>query len=361
MNTLWHKVWADLWLTKSRSFLAILSIAVGVFCVGALYGMIDLQLSKMDAAHRQSLPSHINLILRSDADLSVLTQIKALPGVADVDLMTPLSVRFKQTGDSDWRLGTLIIRPDFNTQKFDRTTLQAGSWPTNGQIAMENLSAEFTRLKIGDAISLETSHGNQTKAITGIVRHPFVKPPKFGGQVHFFADQTTAGLFAIPSNTFRQVLVQITPPYSSERTRQIAANIRNVLAERQVPVNVTLLQDPDKHWGRPFLAGVNRVLQIMALASLALASVLILNTISAHMTQQTEQIGVMKALGAKTWTIAQLYLIETLLMAVLAIMLAIPPSLFGAYFSSCRLLALFNIDCGGFAVSPRSIGFMILG
>ncbi|MEQ1531753.1 MAG: FtsX-like permease family protein, partial [Methylococcales bacterium] len=45
----------------------------------------------------------------------------------------------------------------------------------------------------------------------------------------------------------------------------------------------------------------------------------------------------------------------------LAIMLAIPPSLFGAYFSSCRLLALFNIDCGGFAVSPRGIGFMILG
>ncbi|MBD9357251.1 ABC transporter permease [Methylomonas albis] len=360
MNTLWHKVWADLWLTKSRTALAIISIAVGVCCVGILFGMIDLLLGKMDAAHRQSQPSHINLILRKDADISVLEQIKALPNVAGVDTMTPLSVHFRQPGETDWRLGTLIIRPDYENQHFDKTALQSGNWPSVNQVAIENLSALSSGIQGGD-VEFETVQGPQALAIGGIVRHPFVKPPKFGGQVHFFASAAKAAQFGIPAHSFRQLLVQITPPYSSETARSVASQIRNLLGKQHIGVNVTLLQDPEQHWGRPFLSGINGVLQIMALVSLALASVLILNTVSAHITQQTDQIGVMKALGARTQTIAKLYLLEILLLALVAVVFAIPPALAGAYFSACRLLALFNIDCGAFAISQPALAYMLLG
>ncbi|OAI09489.1 hypothetical protein A1353_04050 [Methylomonas methanica] len=360
MNTLWYKVWADLWLTKSRTALAIISIAAGVCCVGTLFGMIDLLLGKMDAAHRQSQPSHINLILRNDADISLLEQVKAIPGVADVDTMTPQSVHFRQLGETDWRLGTLIIRPDYDNQHFDKTALQSGNWPSADQIAIENLSALSSGIQSGD-IEFETIHGPQILPIGGIVRHPFVKPPKFGGQVHFFAGAAQAAQFGIAAHSFRQLLVQIADPYGSETARSVANQIRSLLTAQHIGVNVTLLQDPEQHWGRPFLAGINGVLQVMALVSLALASVLILNTVSAHITQQTDQIGVMKALGAGTKTIAQLYLLEILLLALLAIVLAMPPALAAAYFSSCRLLALFNIACGEFAVSVPAVVYMLLG
>ncbi len=362
MNTLCYKIWADLWLGKSRSLLAIISLAVGVFCVGTLFGMIDLLLGKMDAAHRQSQPSHISLMLRSDADIGLLARIKALPGINGVDTLTPLSVRFRPAGEDEWRLATVMIRPDYAGQRFDKTRLDAGDWPSAGGIAVENLSAQFSGLKIGDDVEFETPSGKQILPVTGIVRHPFVKPPKFGGQMHFFADAASAAaLFGIPVRGFRQLLVQIAPPYSAEQARAVAGRIRGWLADRQLAVNATLLQDPIQHWGRPFLAGINGVLQIMAWVSLALASVLILNTVSAHITRQTDQIGVMKALGASTAAIAGIYLSETLLMAVVAIALAIPPSLAVAHFSACRLLGLFNIDCGGFDVSPRAIYFMLLG
>ncbi|MDT4290896.1 FtsX-like permease family protein [Methylomonas sp. MO1] len=360
MNTLWQKVWADLWLTKSRTALAIVSIAVGVCCVGTLFGMIDLLLGKMDAAHRQSQPSHINLILRHDADISLLEQIKAIPGVAGVDTMTPLSVHFRQPGETDWHLGTLIIRPDYEEQHFDKTALQSGNWPSGDQIAIENLSALSSDIQSGN-IEFETALGPQTLPIGGIVRHPFVKPPKFGGQVHFFASVAHAAQFGIPAHSFRQLLVQIAEPYSSESARNVAGQIRSLLSERHIGVNVTLLQDPQQHWGRPFLAGINGVLQIMALVSLTLASVLILNTVSAHITQQTDQIGVMKALGAKTITIAKLYLLEILFLSLVAIILAIPPALAAAYFSACRLLGLFNIDCGAFVISVPAVAYMLLG
>lgn len=361
MHTLWHKAIADLGLSKSRSLLAVASMAAGVFCVGVLFGMIDLQLSQMDAAHRLSQPSHINLILRGDADMALLAKVKALPGVAAVDTQTPVSVRFRRSDAAAWELATLIVRADYAAQRFDKISLDTGRWPSAGQIAVENLSARYTGLRIGDSLELETKAGNRRVAIGGVVRHPFVKPPKFGGQLHFFTDPAGAAGFGVSEHTFRQLLLQVTPPYSEDKARAVASEASGLLSKHGITVNVTLLQDPEKHWGRPFMAGINGVLQIMAMVSLVLASVLILNTVSAHIAQQTDQIGVMKALGGGRFTIASVYLLEILGWALLAIALAMPIGLLAAYLSACQLLAVFNIDCGDFHYSPRAVYLMVLG
>jgi len=49
---LWHKIASDLLTHKSRTALAISSIAIGLFVIGTLLGMMDLQLGSMDNAHR---------------------------------------------------------------------------------------------------------------------------------------------------------------------------------------------------------------------------------------------------------------------------------------------------------------------
>lgn len=361
LNTLGYKLWADLWQDKARSWLSIISMAAGVFCVGTLFGMIDLQLSRMDTAHRQSHPSHISMILRQDANVTLLRKIHALPGVAGVDRMTQMTVRFRLPGSNDWQMGTLVMRPNYSRQFYDVSRLQAGNWPGMDSVAIENLSASYAEINIGDQVEFETNQGPQALTIGGIVRHPFVKPPKFGGQLHFFADAETAKQFDVPADSFRQLLVQVDPPYSVGKARELAGDIRSLLSRNGIEVNVTLLQDPQKHWGRPFMAGINGVLQIMALVALALACVLIFNTVSAHIAQQTDQIGVMKALGARTSAIACLYLSETLVLALLAILLALPAALIAAYVSSCQLLALFNIACHDFVYSWRAIVYMVVG
>ncbi len=323
--------------------------------------MIDLQLAKMDAAHRESQPSHISLILRSDADLNLLSTIKAIFAISGVDTLTPLTVRFRLTDKAEWQMGTLMFRSPTSEQHYDLTTLSSGNWPSGEKIAIEQLSAKHTGLQAGDTVQFETLIGTKALDVTGIVRHPFVKPPSFGGQVHFFASPLLAPQFGIKPNSFRQLLVQTTPPYSVDKAREVAKNIRTFLNEQHIGVNVTLMQDPEKHWGRPFFTGINNILQLMALASLALASALIFNTVSAHIIQQTNQIGVMKSLGARIVTIANIYLNETLLIALFAVIIAIPPSLAASYFSSCKLLALFNIECSEFAYSARAIYYMVVG
>ncbi len=41
MSVIWQKIWSDLWGNKVRTLLVVLSIAVGVFAVGAIFGMVE--------------------------------------------------------------------------------------------------------------------------------------------------------------------------------------------------------------------------------------------------------------------------------------------------------------------------------
>ena len=53
MGVIWHKVWFDLWHNKLRTLLVVFSIAVGVFAVGATFGMAEQMMPTMDAAHQE--------------------------------------------------------------------------------------------------------------------------------------------------------------------------------------------------------------------------------------------------------------------------------------------------------------------
>ncbi len=68
MSVIWHKVWFDLWGNKVRTLLAVLSIAAGVFAIGAIFGMVDQLLSGMDQAHQAFYPSHINMYMTDGID-----------------------------------------------------------------------------------------------------------------------------------------------------------------------------------------------------------------------------------------------------------------------------------------------------
>jgi len=346
---------------KARTALSIKSLTIGFFVIGTLLGMMDLQQQNMDNAHRRSHPSHISLIFRQDAAAALADDIKNMTDVAGVDVLTQFTVPYKTAGASQWQTGTVLFRPDYQQQQFDIMSLRSGSYPTGQAIAVERLTAQFAGLKLGDSIEFATANGGQWLSLQGIIRHPFVKPPAFGGQLHFFVAPELAPLFGIPANTFRQMLVQIKPPYSADKARQIAEEIRGKMAANGIATNVTLLQDPGRHWGWPIFSGINMVLKVMAWASLALSAVLILNTLAALITQQTDQIGIMKSLGASRWTIAKIYLTEVLILSLVALFIGIPLSCLGAFYSSRWLLDLFNIELPDFAYSPSTLGVLIIG
>lgn len=360
MSNLRTKVAADLRQHRGRNLLTIVSIAIGVIYLGTILGLIELLLSQMDQAHQFANPAHIQIMLRDTLPRSFVTQIKALDDIEGIDLQAQTTVRFRKVGDSTWQLAIIITRPDFTQQQYDISRLQQGAWPNGTGLAVESSSSAYFGLPLQTALEFETTQGSLETYLTGSVRHPFVKPPRFGGQAIFFSDAATAQQFGIPNNGANQLLLRIKPPYSQDKARQVAASVNGLLASQGYYVGATLLQDPQRHWGRVFFVGINQVLQGMAWASLALAGVLVFNSIAAHMLEQASEIGVMKAIGASHGQIALVYLLEVLVMALGGVLLAIPVSLMLTDLSASALLQVFNIDTPKFLYAPRAMALMVL-
>jgi len=359
MTVLWYKLWSDLWQQKGRTALAVMSIAAGVFAVGAIFGMIDQLESGMDGAHQDVRPAHMNVILRDLVDQETVEQLKDVPGVVDIEPLNQLSVRYKIAVDDKWRLGTLVMRPDYAAQGYDQLALTEGEWPLSEEpslanLGVERLSGQYYDLAIGDEVTFEVGDEENILPITSQIRHPFVQPPPFGGQAHFFTDSAGLALFGIPEGLFGQLLVRVAP-YSSDKAIEVADDIRAALGQRGVGVAVTLYQDPFIHWGRVFVDGINLVLRIMAVVSLFMSVVLILNSTTAVIAQQTDQIGVIKAVGGGRGTIVKLYLGQLIAYGLLALAIALPLSAAFAYFMSRWFLNLFNVEYETLQVSSTAI------
>ncbi len=354
MSVIWGKVWFDLWHSKLRTLLAVLSIAAGVFAVGATFGLSDLLLSGMDAAHQAVTPSHIQMYLNQYVDRDTILALRKVPGVAGVEPDNEIDIRYKTAPGAPWKDGLLVERDNYTAQTYDVVQLKEGAWPSRDGVGIERLSSQYYHLDIGDQVIFEVNKREKSLPITGKIRHPFVPPPQFGGEAVFFVDAVGMERFGVPQGTFGHVYARVTP-YSSDFARQVASDIKDRLAKQGITVDATLYQDPLKHWGRPYVEGIVLVCQVLAVISLFTSVVLVLNTLMALITQQTSQIGVLKAIGGTSATVLKVYLAGVVVLGLLALLISLPLGALLAYGSTRWLLNLFNIDYTEFHWSKTAV------
>lgn len=359
MSVIWSKIWFDLWHNKVRTLLAVLSIAAGVFAIGAMFGMSDQLLSGMDAAHQASAPSHLNLYLDRTIDRDTVRSLGNIEGVVDVEPYNYVFVRYKVRPQDEWKEGVITMRDDYDHQKFDLATLKEGRWPGKDEIAIERLSAPYLKVGIGDSIIFKIGKTEKALPIGGKVRYPFVPPPNFGGQAYFFVSGAGLERFDVPDGQFGALLVRVTP-YSDEHAKEVATAIKDRLAKDNVGVPAMFLQKPDKHWGRFYVEGYTLVLQVVAVVSLLTSVVLVFNTLTALITQQTDQIGILKAVGGTSSTIVKIYLASVLVYGLLSLLISLPLGMWVAFGISQSFLNLFNIDYVDFQFSNLAVTLQIL-
>lgn len=359
MNVLWFKVWHDLWHNRLRTMLVVLSIAVGVFAVGTTFGMVEQMLPAMDAAHRSSSPSHVTMYTTRPVDREVILSLRREPGVVDVEPLNVVEVRYKKRPEDPWRKGNILMRDDYLHQTYDVVQLKGGQWPQDGGLGIERMHSPFYGLDIGDRVILEVDDKERYFAITGKIRHPFVPPPQMYDLAYFFSDEEVMQKFDIPVGRFTQFKFNV-EPYSDENARRVATAVKERLARQGISIFVTMYQDPDKHWGRAFVDGMSLVNQVLAVVSSLLSVVLVLNTLTAIITQQTNQIGVMKALGGSSYVVARVYLAGVVFYGALALAVSLPLGMYASYSMTRWFLALYNIEYAKYISSGQAITFQVI-
>jgi putative ABC transport system permease protein len=359
MGILWYKIWFDLWHYKTRTLLAVLSIAAGVFAVGAMFGMSELLLTNMDQSHQAVLPPHMNVILGTLADYDTLIYLRQVPGVEDIEPYNSVSISYKLHPQDDWRPGVIHMRADFDHQTYELVQLRQGNWPKKNEVGIERMAAQFLKVGQGDQVIFKINDQERSLPITGLIRHPFVPPPQFMDLAFFFMDGEGLERLEIPLDQYNSFFVRVTP-YSPDYAKEVATAIKDQLAKQDIRVAAFVYQDPDKHWGRTFFDAFTLVLKLLALICVVMSAVLVYNTVSFLIVQQTNQIGVLKAIGGQTLTIIGVYLSGAFIYGVLALMIALPLSAMVAASMTKNFLNLFNIDYDVFQVSRDALTYQVI-
>ncbi|MDM8527313.1 FtsX-like permease family protein [Anaerolineales bacterium HSG24] len=361
MGVLQHKIWFDIWNNKNRTIQAVLTIAIGAFAVGLTLGASLLMNVGFQTAWQSTSPAMISLYVDPPVDDEMLTSIESIRGVKTVEgEMQYASIKWRPSPDENWQVAQLAARDDYKDMKLHLVELQNGMWPSRKTMGVEKAYG----IGMADQVELEIKHqqdGTRVRLIevTGILFDQLLMPEAYGGNPTFY---TTREHFKEITGEDGFQFVRISAErFDEAEVTTLANKIQEHLKKQDVESKGAgdlfgnAITDPEQHPFHEIINGLNFVLVIMSILSLILGLILVFTTMTAIINQQINQIGIMKAIGAKNWQIFRTYISMVLVYGILALLIALPPSAVGAYYISSGSFVVMGLDPGPFEVSIPAI------
>ncbi len=373
----WRKVLRDLWGSKTRTLLVTLSIAIGVFAVGVVTQTLTMVQNRLTAEYRNANPASASFATDFFDD-DLLQTVRRMPGVDKAEGRTAVSAKV-EVGPDQWKPMLLFAISDFNHIDLQRVypqetfpskpalNAELGEWPPpkrgvlieRGSFAVPGILPPET--KVGSAILIEASDGRRfSLRVAGLARDPVNAPPAFGGAAFGYITLDTLEWL---TGTRQQDMLYITvaeDKYDKAHITSVADAVRNKIENGGLTVHSMVVSDPNKHPLQDLLQGLMLLLNVLGICALVLSGFLIVNTISAHLSQQVRQIGMMKAIGARQGQIAAMYLVMVLIYGVLALVIAVPLSALVSSGAAALLSAFLNADPPSFTFMPDVIVTQVL-
>ena len=119
----WKKVLRDLWGNKTRTLLVVLSIAVGVFAVGAVTHTFTIVSQELAVTYPKANPAAATIYTEAFDD-DLVQMVRRMPGVGEVEARTMTIVQM-QVGD-EWKSLYLFAISDFNDIRINKVKPQGG-------------------------------------------------------------------------------------------------------------------------------------------------------------------------------------------------------------------------------------------
>ena len=358
MNSRWKKVWADFWSNKTRTILTILTISVGVFAVGAVSNIQLLMEHDMDADFLSTNPPEAHIYAGPLND-DLVKMAGKVPGVKAVEGRITTNVQLVMPD------GKLISTQVTSVKKLD--DLKVGTLKPadpkdkvlpalNDKEVLLDRSAAPLNIKTGDTITLKLSDGKYRQLrVGGFIHDAAGFPYNLANYVTAYVTTDTMTWLGGPSD-FTQLAISVTDnPTDQKHVEEIAQSVADSLKHGGSTVNFVDVYQPGHHFAWSVTQGVMFVLSILGWLTVLLSAFLIVNTITSLMTQQTRQIGIMKATGASTLQIVGMYMVLILGFGLASLILSIPLVASRSYAVVGSMAAYLGFDQGPSKVYPETI------
>jgi len=365
MSAILRKSVTDLTRRKARTSFTVVTLALAVASVGifAVPQLMQQSMEREVAAHR--LPAVTVSMPPLQLSAAELAALGRLPNVTAVE---PRSLFATRVWVGERRERAIVIGvPDFARQRADVVSIDSGAAPDAGAVLTDRNNAGAKGFAAGpgsDARLLAADGSVRSLAIGGVGRK------LTGGQddpsndwITFYATpETVASLSGAPGYTSLGLRLRNTSrPAAEQAVADVRAQLRATTAFTAFD-DLPVVNAAGSYPGKEDFESIAGVLNVITLLALLSALVLVSNTMTTLIGEQTGEIAAMKAIGARRRDIRRIYLRTALLLgvagallgAVLGILLA---NALVEFFAS----AFFYFDAG-FGVSvPVLVASVVLG
>ncbi len=322
----WKKVWADFWGNKTRTTLTILTIAVGAFAVGFNSNMALYLTESMDIDYLSADPSE-GQVFASPLDDDMVEMARRVPGVNAVEGFSSISARIvRPDGVFVDVQFTALEDPKKLTVNLLKPLLGETDLPKYGnkETILDNAAASLG-YKVGDVILLELDDGKRREIkLTGYMHDVTGFPYNLTNTVNGYVTPETLGWLG-GSSTYNSLAISVAEnPTDQEHVTAVAQAVADRMKRAGATVNFVFVNEPGHHFAYSVTQGVFFMLGVLGYLTVLLSGFLIGNTITALMTQQTRQIGIMKATGGGTSQIFGMYVVLIMCFGLGALLIAIP-------------------------------------
>jgi putative ABC transport system permease protein len=344
------KILRDLLVNKSRSTLVILAVAVGVAAFGLMItGRVVLEENLRDG-YAGTQPAHTILSL-SPFDKGLLKHVQTLDYVRFVNARRTDQARIL-SGPDTWLSLEIDTLPDFNSALINKLIVEHGSQlppPVNSILLERSLKGI---MDVGDSIEVQLLNGKMyTLQVTGFVNDLSHLPSEISFSGYGYISPDTADALGF-ENDYNQLLVVFANAITRSDVERQTTKLVDDLETAGYQVLGSSVPVPGKYILGDSMSSVLLILNALGLLTLILSAFLVTSVMSAIMSQQIPQIGILKSLGGRIPQTMALYFQEVLLFGILALLLAIPMGLVGGYFLADGVATAMNFNVGHFSL-PR--------
>jgi putative ABC transport system permease protein len=355
----------DLTRRKARAFLTVLTLALAVASVG-VFAVPSLMAQSMNREVTASRVPDVRVSMKP-VELSA-EQLTALGRLENVTAVEPRSLYATRVWVGARRERAIVVGvPDYAHQRADVVSIDSGAAPGSGTVLTDQNNAKrkgFSPGAGGVARLIAADGGERRLSISGVGRH------LTGGEddpandfITFYATpQAIAGLSGTPGYTSLGFRLRDNSREAAERTVTAIRDELRATTTFTAYDNLPVFQEPGSYPGQASFESLASLLNVITLLALLSALVLVSNTMTTLIGEQTGEIATMKAIGARRRDIRRVYLRTALLFGAIG-------ALVGAAFGILLANALvgffaslfFGIDAS-FGVSvPILLASLLLG
>ncbi|MCX8128827.1 MAG: FtsX-like permease family protein [Clostridia bacterium] len=325
----WKKSIKDFLSSKSRTLLVLLAMIVGITGMGAVLNAQAILTREMTANYLNTNPASATLWVEA-LNKNIVEQVRQMPGIKYAEQRRTVPARVV----SETSIGKeiyLFVISDFNDLSISTFTSEKGSWPpAKGEILIERSAVDVLKCKIGDIINVKLPDLPAAKLnITGILHAPALSPAYMEGFAYGFITPETYRMLGGKNGMNELKFVVSDNQMDKKHIRDITNKLKDWLEKQGKRVERIEIPKPGKHPHASQMETLLFLIGSFGILTLILSVIIVANMISAILSQQIRQIGIMKAVGGRPLQIASIYLTSILILGGIAIVVAIPLAVIG--------------------------------